>query len=93
MHLLTTRLSLTTLAICVFTACTVGLAAQHVVPAHTPEVEAARLNNIGTALMGQQLLDRAATTFAEAAKADPKLTLAKVNEGIALLYLQRLPEA
>ena len=33
------------------------------------------------------------TTFAAAAKADPSLTLAKVNEAIALMYLQKLPEA
>jgi tetratricopeptide (TPR) repeat protein len=56
-------------------------------------IEAARLNNLGTALVGQQFLDRAVTTFAAAAKADPSLTLAKVNEGIALMYLQKLPEA
>ena len=60
---------------------------------HSSALEAARLNNLGTALMGQQLLERAADTFASAVKADPSLTLAKVNEGIALLYLQRLPEA
>jgi Flp pilus assembly protein TadD len=56
-------------------------------------IEAARLNNLGTALMGQQFLDRATTTFAHAAAVDPTLTLARINEGIALLYLQRLPEA
>jgi tetratricopeptide (TPR) repeat protein len=56
-------------------------------------IEAARLNNLGTALVGQQFLDRAVSTFAAAAKADPSLTLAKVNEGIALMYLQKLPEA
>jgi len=56
-------------------------------------IEAARLNNLGTALVGQQFLDRAVTTFAAAAKADPSLTMAKVNEGIALMYLQKLPEA
>jgi len=56
-------------------------------------IEAARLNNLGTALVGQQFLDRAVTTFAAAAQADPSLTLAKVNEGIALMYLQKLPEA
>jgi tetratricopeptide (TPR) repeat protein len=56
-------------------------------------IEAARLNNLGTALVGQQFLDRAVTTFAAAAQADPSLTKAKVNEGIALMYLQKLPEA
>jgi tetratricopeptide (TPR) repeat protein len=56
-------------------------------------VEAARLNNLGTALVGQQFLDRAVTTFAVAAQTDPHLTLAKVNEAIALMYLQKLPDA
>lgn len=59
----------------------------------TAAIEAARLNNLGTALMGQQFLDRAAQSFAAAARTDPNLALAKVNQGIALLYLQRLPEA
>jgi tetratricopeptide (TPR) repeat protein len=56
-------------------------------------IEAARLNNLGTALMGQQFLDRAVTTFADAAKVDPSLTLARINEGIALLYLQKSTQA
>ncbi len=56
-------------------------------------MEAARLNNLGTALMGQQFLDRAVVTFAAAAKADPALTMARVNEGIALLYLQKSAQA
>lgn len=63
-------------------------------PKPAPEArEAARLNNLGTALMNQQRLDRGAEEFAKAAKADPKLSLASSNEGIALLYLQKLPEA
>jgi thioredoxin-like negative regulator of GroEL len=94
MHLFATRLRLTALGTCLFAVYVVGLAAQQpTVPPHTPAFEAARLNNIGTAFMGQQLLDRAATTFAEAAKADPNLVLAKINEGIALLYLQRFAGA
>jgi tetratricopeptide (TPR) repeat protein len=56
-------------------------------------MEAARLNNQGTALVDQQFLDKAANAFAEASKADPNLALAKVNQGIVLLYLERLPEA
>jgi tetratricopeptide (TPR) repeat protein len=55
--------------------------------------EAARLNNIGTALMNQQLLEKAVDKFGEAYKLDPSLTIAELNRGIALLYLQRLPEA
>ncbi len=74
-------------------ACLLLSAALHAEQPHSAALEAARLNNLGTALMGQQFLDRAVTTFADAAKADPSLTLARTNEGIALLYLQKLPEA
>ena len=55
--------------------------------------DAARLNNLGTAYMGQQMLDRAAQNFAQAYKEDPKLFVAQINLGIALLYLQKIPEA
>jgi tetratricopeptide (TPR) repeat protein len=55
--------------------------------------EAVRLNNIGTALMSQQLLEKAVDKFGEAYRLDPSLTVAELNRGIALLYLQRLPEA
>src|SRR5438067_2306197 len=55
--------------------------------------DAVRLNNIGTALMSQQLLEKAIAKFEEAYKLDPSLTAAELNKGIALLYLQRLPEA
>ena len=43
--------------------------------------------------MGQQFTDRAAQTFAEAFKKDPKLAQAAINEGIALMTLQKLDEA
>jgi tetratricopeptide (TPR) repeat protein len=65
-------------------------------PATTPDPaarEAARLNNLGTAFMNQQLLERAADTFAQAYQADPSLALAKINQGLALIYLQKFPEA
>src|SRR5271170_1051317 len=55
--------------------------------------DAVRLNNIGTALMNQQLLEKAVDKFGEAYRLDPSLTAAELNKGIALLYLQRLPEA
>ncbi|MGA2569660.1 MAG: FG-GAP-like repeat-containing protein [Terracidiphilus sp.] len=51
--------------------------------------EAIRLNNRGVALMGQQFTERAADSFAEAFKKDPKLAQAATNEGIALLTLQK----
>ncbi len=43
--------------------------------------------------MNQQLLEKAIDKFDEAYKLDPSLTVAELNKGIALLYLQRLPEA
>jgi tetratricopeptide (TPR) repeat protein len=55
--------------------------------------DAVRLNNIGTAFMSQQLLQKAVDKFDEAHKLDPSLIAAELNKGIALLYLQRLPEA
>ncbi|MCU1248348.1 MAG: repeat protein [Edaphobacter sp.] len=55
--------------------------------------DAVRLNNIGTALMNQRLLEKAIDKFDEAYRLDPSLTAAELNKGIALLYLQRLPEA
>ena len=55
--------------------------------------DAVRLNNIGTAFMSQQLLEKAIDKFNEAHKLDPSLTAAELNKGIALLYLQRLPGA
>ena len=57
------------------------------------KAEAAKLNNFGTALMNQQLLEGAATKFADAYKLDPALVQAEVNRGIALIYLQKMPEA
>ena len=55
--------------------------------------EAARLNGIGVALMNQQLTEKAAAKFEEAHAADPKSAIPMLNEVIALLYLQKLPEA
>src|SRR5277367_6132478 len=57
------------------------------------KAEAAKLNNFGTALMNQQLLDKAQSKFGEAYKLDPALVQAEVNHGIALIYLQKMPEA
>ena len=56
-------------------------------------LEAGRLNNVGTALMNQQLTEKALQKFEDAHKTDPSAVIPVVNEGIALLYLQRLPEA
>lgn len=54
---------------------------------------AVQLNNRGVALMGQQFTQRAADTFAQAFKSDPRMAQAAVNEGIALLTLQQLDGA
>jgi tetratricopeptide (TPR) repeat protein len=57
------------------------------------DAEAVRLNNRGVAQMSQQFTERAASSFAEAFKKDPKLAQAATNEGIALMALQKLDEA
>ncbi len=56
-------------------------------------IQAARLNNLGTAYMNQQLFEKALKSFEEAAKADPRMLSAQVNCGIALLSLGRAEEA
>ena len=56
-------------ALLIFAALTVGRA--DVTPSQ--KAEAAKLNNFGTALMNQQLLEGAATKFADAYKLDPAL--------------------
>jgi tetratricopeptide (TPR) repeat protein len=55
--------------------------------------EAARRNAIGVALMNQQLTEKAAAEFEAAHAADAKSAIPVLNRGIALLYLQKLPEA
>jgi Flp pilus assembly protein TadD len=83
------RLQALVFSIALLAASTVGYANGE--PAK--EAEAAKLNNLGTALMNQQLLDKAASKFAEAYQLDPALTHAQANRGIALLYLQKIPDA
>ncbi|NYF78090.1 FG-GAP-like repeat-containing protein [Granulicella arctica] len=56
-------------------------------------IEAARANNIGVALMNQQLLAKALAHFEQAHKADPNSIIPVINKGLALIYLRRLPEA
>ena len=46
-------------------------------------IEAARLNNLGVAYMNQQLFEKALKSFQQAAEADPKLAIARLNVGIA----------
>jgi len=80
------RLSLVILLLCNTLQGMTGVASR----AHD---DAVRLNNVGTALMNQQLLEKAVDKFGEAYRLDPSLTAAELNKGIALLYLQRLQEA
>jgi tetratricopeptide (TPR) repeat protein len=56
-------------------------------------VEAARHNNLGVAYMNQQSFDKALKEFQQAAALDPKLRIAKLNEGVALLGLAKLDQA
>ncbi len=63
-------------------------------PASQPNaIEAARLNNIGCAYMNQQLFEKGLKSFQQAAEADPKLTIARLNEGVAYLNQQKVDEA
>src|SRR5215831_11290869 len=55
--------------------------------------EAARLNNLGAAYMNQQQFARALSLFRQAAAFNPKLEIAKVNQGIALENLQKYDQA
>ena len=56
-------------------------------------IEAARLNNLGSAYMNQQLFEKGLNLFKQAAEADPKLAIARLNVGIAYLNLQKVDEA
>lgn len=73
--------------------CFISLASSYAAKPTTPSVEAARLNNIGVALMNQQFTDKALQKFDDAHKADAGAAIPLLNKGIALLYLRRLPEA
>jgi tetratricopeptide (TPR) repeat protein len=57
------------------------------------DADAVKMNNRGVAEMGQQTTERAAASFAEAMKRDPRMAQAAINEGISQLYLQKLDEA
>src|SRR5581483_1907619 len=70
-----------------------GAAPQNSSKPGEPASEAARLNNLGNAYMNQQLFEKALKAFHEAATLDPKMTIAKMNEGIALLNLQKVDQA
>src|SRR5713226_9851575 len=62
-------------------------------PNASNSTEAARLNNLGAAYMNQQLFEKGLKAFQEAAALDPKLQIASLNQGIALLNLARIDPA
>ena len=43
--------------------------------------------------MNQQLFEKGLKSFQQAAEADPKLAMARLNEGVAYLNLQKIDEA
>src|SRR5215475_13731814 len=55
--------------------------------------EAARLNTLGCAYMNQQLFEKALKSFQDSAALDANLSIAKLNEGIALSSLGRVDAA
>src|SRR5262249_24686770 len=46
--------------------------------------QGAHFNDLGTAYMNQQLFEKGLKAFEDAAKADPGLKIARVNQGVAL---------
>jgi len=56
-------------------------------------IDAARLNNLGCAYMNQQLFEKGLKEFQQAAAADPKFAIARLNEGVAYLNLQKVDDA
>src|SRR5215469_8925953 len=56
-------------------------------------LEAARLNNLGCAYMNQQLFEKGLQFFKQAAEADSKFAIARLNEGVAYENLQKVDEA
>lgn len=63
-------------------------------PAAQPNsIEAARQNNLGVAYMNQQLFEKGLKQFQQAQAADPKFSIARLNEGVAYLNLQKVDQA
>ncbi len=59
----------------------------------TASADAVRANNLGVAAMNQQKFDQALKAFQDASTSDGTLTVAKVNQAISLLALQRYEPA
>ena len=74
------------------TVLVLGLVAGLTAHAAGHDPEAVRLNNNGVAWMNQQQTEKAEASFAAAAQKDKTLPEALLNDGIALLYMQKLDE-
>jgi tetratricopeptide (TPR) repeat protein len=75
-----------------------GSPQSHPAPSKTASVadkvrQASRLNNLGAAYMNQQAFEKALKYFQDAYASDPNLFAARLNQGIALLNLQKVNEA
>jgi len=77
----------------ILAACTLLSVAAPQKPADAAPAQAAHLNNLGAAYMNQQLFEKALTAFADAATLNPKLQIARLNQGIALLNLGKVDAA
>ena len=73
-------------ALCIFAASPQGTPSKR----ENKGLEAARLNNLGAAYMNQQLFEKGLKAFQDAAALDPKLWIARLNQGIALLNLAHI---
>jgi tetratricopeptide (TPR) repeat protein len=77
----------------ILAACTLVSVASPQKRADATPAQAAHLNNLGAAYMNQQLFEKALAAFADAAALDPKLQIARLNQGIALLNLGKVDAA
>jgi tetratricopeptide (TPR) repeat protein len=57
------------------------------------QAQGTHFNDLGTAYMNQQLFEKALKSFEEAAKADPQLVIARINQGVALIGLGKVDAA
>jgi Flp pilus assembly protein TadD len=77
----------------ILAACAVLFAVSPQKAVQTTPAQAAHLNNLGAAYMNQQLFEKALKVFKDAAALDPKLQIARMNQGIALLNLGKIAQA
>ena len=82
------------LLLCLGALLTAGIIFIAASPEKKPDaIEAARLNNLGCAYMNQQLFEKGLNEFQKALQADPKFSIARLNEGVAYMNLQKVDEA